>query len=287
MKSWEIYSAPSIVQRKFLKGLKIIDRIFFGSYFYNRLWRYNERVLHNIRFHRTGIWEEEEDEGLFFYNWYSLFIWFFFPLEVENAPYHRFDSYCSGAVKRSVMRLYRNCIKRHLYYHGGDKHYLTKNPSLSGKIDSLYRAFPDARIIFLVRNPLDVISSQMSWFSFAWYYFSDPLERYPFQETLIELSKHWYLYPYKRLQQEPETKRMIITFDQLVDNLEDVVSQIYQRFGFTMSNRFRALVKKEAERARKYRSMHDHTLDKAELSRERIYNEFGSVFDLFGFDRDI
>ena len=301
IKSWEIYAAPSISQRKFFRGLKLFERL-FGSPFLNRLKSWEERELKQIKIHRTGIWEPEEDEGLFLYIWYSLFVWFFFPDALESARIHHFDEAYSGPVKRRFMRFYRACIKRHLYAHlpskarppkrcpskrRPSKLYLTKNPSLTGRVDALLTHFPDAKIIYLVRNPLDTVSSQMGWFSFTWHYFADPVERYPFQKLLLDMAHHWYHYPPKRLEQEPEERYAVVTFDQLTQNLEEVVTDIYHRFDLELTDAFRAIIHEAGEHSRAYSSKHSHALQYAGLDPERIIEEFEDIFDRYGFRKDI
>jgi hypothetical protein len=275
MKSWEIYAAQSISQRKLLKGLVLLDRL-FGAPIVKRLHKWESENLKQIKIHRTGIFEYEEDEGLFFYNWCSLFVWFFFPIGLYTVPIHRFDHSFSGPVKRSVMRFYMKCIKRHLYVHGGNL-YLAKNPSLTPRIDSLCREFPDAKIIYLLRNPVDTVSSMMGWFSFAWNYFADPLEKYPYKELLLEMVRHWYRYPMERLRQEPEGRYMIIRYEDLTGRLDEVVFEMYRKFRIPLSTKFKEIVEEAAHHSRIYSSPHHHALDKAGLDENKIEKEFSDL----------
>ena len=74
-----------------IKGIKTADSL-FGSPLFRLLKKWEEKVLRQVKIHRVGIWEPEEDEGLFFYIWYSLFIWFFFPRHIDDARFDRFDT---------------------------------------------------------------------------------------------------------------------------------------------------------------------------------------------------
>ena len=47
--------------------------------------------------------------------------------------------------RRRYNDFYRECVKRQLYLNGADKVHLSKNPTFSGKIESLIETFPDAR----------------------------------------------------------------------------------------------------------------------------------------------
>lgn len=62
------------------------------------------------------------------------------------------------------MRYYRSCLQRHLYLNGPDKILLSKATQLSGSIESIRAEFPDARIINILRNPVESIPSHISVF---------------------------------------------------------------------------------------------------------------------------
>ena len=270
IRSWEIYSAPSIAQRRMLRGIKLVDG-WFGSPLYKRLMAWEARVLKQVKIHRIGIYEPEEDEGLFFYIWYSLFIWFFFPTAVDNARFDRFDEVVPAPRKRRIMKFYRNCIKRHLYARGGG-HYLSKNPSHTGRIDALLREFPDARIIYLLREPEEMISSSLSWFSFCWNYFTDPVDPYAHKELILDMAEHFYSYPYKRLASAPAENHLIIRYEDLTGDVEKTVQEIYRHFGLPMTEEFRRAVSNAARRSRAYKSRHNHTLENARVSESQVEN---------------
>jgi hypothetical protein len=205
MKSWEIYTAPSITQRKLLRGLQTIDDI-LGGRLTKRFSDWNASQFGDIRIHAVSTFEPEEDEGLFLQLWYGLFVWFFFPSEFEQGWFDNFDRVIPEPVKRRVMEFYRGCIKRHVFAHGCNRTYLAKNPSHTGKLDSLLAEFPDAKIIYLYREPGQMIASTMSWFSFALHYFCDLSEKYPFKHKTMQMARNFYTYPLERLQQEPEDR---------------------------------------------------------------------------------
>jgi omega-hydroxy-beta-dihydromenaquinone-9 sulfotransferase len=278
IKTWEIYSAPSISQRKFLRGLRIVDA-FFGGRLHRLLLDWNSRQLGQVKIHTVGIYEPEEDEGLLYYVWYSLFVWFFFPDQFQHARFDMFDRFLKAPVKRRIMRFYRRCIQRHLYCRGPGLTYLSKNPSHTGKIDSLLREFPDAHIVYLYRNPEDMISSTVSWFSFAMHYFSDIPEAYPRKDVIMEMARHYYLYPVKRLEKESGERYMMINYKDLTGRLEEVVTAMYRQFGFTMTERVRSDVKKTARRSKNYASRHYHSTEQTGISRAELARYFGDISD--------
>jgi omega-hydroxy-beta-dihydromenaquinone-9 sulfotransferase len=93
--------------------------------------------------------------------------------------YNYFDESLPPEERQRIMGFYRSCVQRHLYVDGGKRHFVSKNPAFSGKIETLAEFFPDARILYLARNPLDMLPSTISWLGFAWRVFGSPLEQYP------------------------------------------------------------------------------------------------------------
>ena len=105
MKTWEIYFAPSIAQRKFWRGLWIVDR-FFGGSIRRRILAAQSRRLGSVEMHRVRLEEPEEDEALFLYLWDSAFNWFFMPRDAQSDPYWRFDEKVPVWRRRRIMKFY-------------------------------------------------------------------------------------------------------------------------------------------------------------------------------------
>ncbi|MEJ2663054.1 MAG: sulfotransferase [Spirochaetia bacterium] len=283
LQTWEIYMAPSISQRKFFRGIMIVDG-WFGGFIRRRIQGFEQRVLGQIKLHRVGIYEPEEDEGILFYIWNSLFIWFMFPMMDEMRDYFYFDERIPLHRKNAIMRFYKKCVQRHLYAHGGRKIFLSKNPSFTPKVDSLLRCFPDARIIFMARNPLGMFPSQMSWFSFCWDYMNDLDNKFLFTEEIIEISKYWYLYPVKRLKREAANRHMIIKYRDMVSKPERVVKDLYERLEYSIHGQFEEILKHEVTQARQFKKSRVSSLSQIGLTRKQIIDEFAPIYEYFGFD---
>ena len=228
--SWEIYAAPSVVQRKFYRGLRIVDS-FFGSPLYRRVQRWDRRGLQKIPFHSVSVWKPEEDVGLLFYCWYSLFSWFFFPDWEQARKLVDFKS-LPTPTRRRIVRFYSECIKRHLYAHDPDLIFVSKNPSFTPMIDDLSRYIPDSRFVALIRHPIDTYVSTLGWLNFAWNVFADPIERYSFVEEVAEMVVRWF----DVLATIPEEIRCrLLRFDSLVDSPLGSIETIYQFVGSKLS----------------------------------------------------
>jgi hypothetical protein len=283
MKTWEIYMAPSIVQRKVLKLITKIDRVLLNGRLVKKLAAWDARVLGTIPMHKVGLWEVDEDEGMLLYNNTSTFSMFIFPFMDFFKPYLYFDTEMPDEDKGMSMDFYYRMIQKHLYYHKLPV-YIAKNPAFSVKIDTLRKYFPDARFIYLVRNPVDMLASKTSYFSYCWQFFGEPLEPYPFQPELLALTKHWYTYSLERLETLPESDYVILKYDDLVGNLESSIQKIYNRFGIPYSDRFAEKVTKAVEKANGYVSKHKYSLIEMGYTPDQVYENYKPIFERFNFE---
>ena len=248
--TWEIYLAPSITQRKIFKGLRIVDS-WFGSPLYRGLRAWDSRFLQAVPLHSVSLWKPEEDVGLLLYIWYSLLSWFFFPDWEPIVNIVHFDKRISGARRRRVARFYAGCLKRHLFVHGEEKIVVSKNPSFSPMIDTLSTYLPGSKFIGLVRHPVDTVSSVLGWLSFAWHFFADPVEKYPFKSQVIEMIQHFYRCLRSAEHLESSIYRTV-RFDALVNDTGDAVDAIYKFIGREMSELQRRNVRRETENAKQH-----------------------------------
>ncbi len=282
-KTWEIYLAPSIAQRKFFRGILIVDKL-IGGLITHQLKKIEQNLLSPIKLHRMGLAEPEEDEGILLYIWNSLWLLFMFPIIEEMKRYFYFDENMSSSQKKTIMKFYINCLKRHLYAHGGNKIFLSKNPSFSPRIDTILKYFPDAKIIYMTRNPMELFPSHMNWFSCCWSWFNDLNEIFPFKKEMIEMCKYWYLYPMKRLTKEPKKNYKVIYYNELINKPEQIVRDIYKQFGLQLNNTFEKTLKVETEKAKSFKTNRVKTPAQIGFTRKQLIDAFSEVYNHFGFD---
>jgi hypothetical protein len=284
MKTWEMFLAPSITQRKIVGALAAFDR-WLGSPLQELVAAWEKHWQERHVMHKIALRAPEEDDNLLFHIWSNLKIWLTFAILEKAAPYTYFDTAIPKAEKERIMTFYKRCVRRHLHAHGDDhKHYLSKNPCFTPMVDTLYEYFPDAKIIYLVRNPLDMIPSCISLRESEWHILGDPVETYGSRDYVLDMARHWYSYPLERLESAPQDSYIVVRFNDLVGDLERTIADIYQRFGFDINPAFAQVLREEAEKARNYRSRHEYSLEPMGLTREQIVAEYEDVFDRFRFD---
>jgi len=283
MKTWEIYLAPSITQRKLLKLAARVDTRLFNGWFKGLLMKTDGSALGDIPMHRVGLWEVDEDEGILMHNNTSTFSMFVFPFMDAFEQYLYFDTCMPEDDKRMTMDFYYRMVQKHMYLHDG-KCYIAKNPAFSVKIDSLREYFPDAKFIYLVRNPVDMLASKTSFFSFIWHYFGTPLEAYPFRDDLLDLTRHWYTYSLERLKTIPDSEYLIMRYDQLIGELEESLKRIYHQFGINYTAGYADVVNHAVTKAAAYVSTHKYSLLEMGYTADQVYQNYKEIFEQFNFD---
>ncbi len=282
-RSWEIIF-PSILQKKVLSGLGRLDRLLGGP-----LGRLIERVeasrFEEInRIHEFGLFQPEEDDKLLIHTFVSPELSLLFPYAGFDAL-TKFDLVVDPALRRRAMEFYANCIRRQVYFRGGQKTPLSKSPWASARVDSLARQFPDGKLIYLVRNPLDVVASIISFVHEIHRGISSTEVAPDLDEAAYETVKFFYLDPLARLATLPAERYLIVKYEDLVGEPRKAFEDIYQHFGLTMTPEFEARLDVEVARMLRHKSRHSYSLAGSSVTRERILADLQPVFDRFGFDR--
>ena len=279
MRTWEIFTAPSILTRKIISltariaraiGIQITHRIRRLE----RLWKESDRI------HRLKLRAPEEDEYLFIHNFSTMKIWSFAAMEEEADPYIYFDDKIPASQKNRMMDFYQACIKRHIHYRkGGNKHYLSKNPNFTPAIDTLLERFPDAKFIYLIRTPLKAIPSHVSLKEREWQMLGSPLEKYACRDFILRSSDHWYAYPLQKLKGLPEDQAVIVPFDDLVSNTKNTVQVIYHRLGLELSPEFKDLLEVETQKAKNHRSQHRYSSEPMGIDPQRLQDRYAGIIE--------
>ncbi len=280
MTGWEIFIAPSIVQRKILRLFTAVDQVFGRPVVRTFDYLWEKFAQGPVYFHKMGVREPEEDENLLAHIWSGIIPINMFPdFEGKELPgYAFFDKLLNPRQKKRVMRFYKGCLQRHMYYHGGNKIYLSKSPSFSGNIETLIEAFPDAKFIYIVRSPFEVVPSAINLWAFKWHVTLEPMEEYPYKDNVMDMIEYWYLHPLEVLKKIPANQYQIVYYDQLINNPDLTIQEIYQNFEFDMTWGFKRRLRKSIRRQKNYKRPKDYSIKKMGLSAKKIFTMYKKVF---------
>ncbi len=284
MKTWEIYVAPSICQRKLVRIGAVIDSA-LGGPVRKFVQSVDRGLLADVRYHRVGLNLPEEDEGIFLYRWAGLFSWFFFPADTSPLAYAQFRK-LGPYRRRSLMRFYRRMIQRHLYLHGAVSgrgahpnaecpRYLSKNPSATGRITDLAREFPDARFIYMVRKPVTLIPSMVNWLCYATGFFQPEDNPYRHRDAILSIAESWYAAG----RTLPPGTQLVRAEDLAKDPVGGVLAAL-RELGSPIRANARTLLAMDPAQP------NDYSPDSVGLSRRDLAERLGWVMELFGYEQN-
>ena len=178
------------------------------------------------------------------------------------------------------MHHYRELVKRQLLLNGGDKVHLSKNPIMSGWVESLVEAFPDARIVVMVRNPQECIPSclklvQASGKGKGW-------RREDYEQSLdilAELSYEHFEHPRKTLASLPQTPHAFVDYRELTQSPTETVHSVYNALGMQLDEAYDSWLKAQAEREKKHHSKFEYSLGEFRLSSTEIQQRLAGFYE--------
>lgn len=285
MRTVDIFFMPSITQKVILKSLSKID-LRLGGPFAKAIKKADDGSFGKVQIHQVSLFQPEEDENVLFHTWSTFFIVFLFPFLEEFETFLAFDQKMPQIKQDKIMAFYKAAIQRHLYLNKNDGlAFISKSPANSPKIRAIIQTFPDARLLYLARNPLDMLPSTVSWLSYAWRQFNDPSQKYIFQDQTLAMAKYWYSYPLEVIDHSESKTIAVVNYDELINDPEKQITHIFTQFGYNESPGFKKIIKKAVKETLDYSSTHKYSYKEMGFSETQIINEFAWVFERFGFDR--
>ena len=281
--TWDIYLTPSVTQKKITQFFSRLDNK-LGGHLHRALHAFDRATLGKIKIHPISFFQPEEDENIHLHIWDGFFVTFLFPFMDEFPNYLHFDEALSPEHKRRIMAFYKSMVQRHMYA-TGKKYYVAKNPAFSAKIETLTEFFPNARIIYLARNPLDMLPSTVSWINYARRQFTDPKETWLYREEIVDMTQHWYRHPLNYLDSHPSPRHLILNYDDLIQRPEAVLRSFYEQFGYPDKPGLEGIVDEAVKETLSFNSDHVYSYEEMGFTREQIIEFYPDIFERFGFDK--
>jgi len=280
---WDIYLTPSVIQKKITQFFSRLDNK-LGGHLHHLLYDFDRRTLGKFKIHPISFFQPEEDENILFHIWDSFWVSFLFPFMDELPNYQHFDEALPPQHKRRIMAFYKSMLQRHMYANG-KKYYVAKAPAFSAKIETLAEFFPEARIIYLARNPLDMLPSTISWINYARRVFTQPKETYLYLDEIVDFTQHWYRHPLKYLDSHPSPRHLILKYDDLIQRPEHVLHSFYEQFGYPDKPGLDDIVDHAVKETLSFHSDHVYSYEEMGFTRQQIIELYPDIFERFEFDQ--
>ena len=228
VKLWEIIFAPSVTQKFIVLFIFKIDGLL--RYPLREIIRFCENLLFGKfkKIHVIGLELPEEDEGFLIWNFATLYHNYFYCDATFFEDYYQFDKSMNPRAKKRIMATYCNYIKRHnfVFNRKGDRQFLSKNPLMMNKIDSLHGIFPDARIININRDLADTLPSTLALNRSIYATFTSIKTNESVESQTIEQLIAWYAMAHESLITKFPNQHIRIDFKKLIQQNTDEIKRI-------------------------------------------------------------
>jgi hypothetical protein len=178
-------------------------------------------------------------------------------------------------------------VRRQLYLHGGNRTLVSKNPAFVAKMRDLSREFPDAKFIYLVRNPFETVPSLLKLISTMWEGLG--IESENIEKSLRQLvvgSVHDYYYALEVMDELPSERYAIVQYTDLVNDPKTTVQRAYEKLQLDISPDFAEELDAEHKRQKRYHSENVYSLEQFGIDPEWLTKELGLFMERFALKPD-
>ena len=245
-----------------------------------------DKLERKKRGHRVGLDDIEEDEMLFFLHrldslWLSNHLIPWMKFDRKYKPFTQtlyIDSEQNNANNYNSIVFLKDFWKRQSYLNN-EKQILSKSNPFIFRINTIKKVFPDAKIIFIVRDPAETIASFFSMqerMKFGNKLNTQELKLYraeAYQEII-----NWYKETEKAKDFLNENDYLVLKYEELVSSLYASVEKTFEFINDDMSKEFKEMVSKKS--SLKYRKKHQNkTIDDFGFTKKQIKDDFDFVYD--------
>ena len=242
---------------------------------------------HSTEAHKTSLTSiETDDVSLFFRYLDGFFFYGFFLTFDEEDLFHWVDPKIRDTSARDLA-WFESMWKRNLRSNKGER-YIGKLFSLSSNLPAFQKQFQDAKVLYMIRDPLSVIPSGLSLVTGVldkkFYFWSlDEHIRKRFIDrlyrALVELLKRFHDdWTNNNIDKE---KVFIVRFDTMMSDFETLMDGILNFINVEKNENLIKVIQETDDSQRKYKSGHNYNLDKFGLTEEQIRNDCKDIYKTF------
>lgn len=278
--AWEIF-LPSLVARKLLR--RFIER---------RIGQGQATFLPPEVGHEVALDQVEEDELLLIYTGNTQAVTTISPLALGDWDFAElvYADEQPEPVRRKTMEFLKGCYQRQIFATG--KTQVVAKLTYSGmRLRSLLAAFPDAKIVYVVRSPLETISSHLTLERNLFAHMFGPvrlspalLERYHRRRYESIIAYYRYVEELREKGDLPPERFMALSYDELRENLAATIDRVVAFTGLELSVELRRKIAEQDRKQQAYQPKHANLhLEEFGLTEERVRADLAFVFDTYGF----
>jgi len=280
----EMVFMPSILQRKIVWLLDRIDRA-FGSPVHRSFARVEKHFFDPYRhMHSVRLFEAEEDFVMLGYIFANHLLLTVFPYLDLLGHLWRFDHETPRQEQDRILKFYRRCLQRHLYYYGPEKTHLSKNPFFTPMIEGLVREFPDAKFLCNIRHPEATVPSFLSIWEALYGGIGNAPDHYLARDFVLDWLEEAYQYGGRQVDALGPDRGRVVRYEELVANPKAFIEALYDQFGWQPGDAFLVALDQESARAQSYESTHRYGIEQYGLGVDDLRARFAAVYEMYGFE---
>ncbi len=214
---------------------------------------------------------------------YSYYDFWYYPKRMLDYcdRYLTFEN-ITEREKQTYLDAFMRCIKISLWNTGGTQ-YLSKNPPHTGHVRALAEMFPNAKFIYLMRNPYTVFESTRSFFTQT----MAPLRLQAISDDDVEQNAiEVYQRLYRAYQQQkryiPEGNLYEVRFEEFEHDAYGVTKDIYQKLNLPGWDTSETAIKAYIESKRGYKK---NTYEYTPRTIDLVNRHWSQAIDEWGYQR--
>jgi hypothetical protein len=243
--------------------------------------------FHASKVHDTNLSSVETDDVAVLFRYLDgFFLYGFFLAFDEPDHYLQFDPRVRDVSARDFAWLDK-LWRRSLVLHKSERN-VAKLFSLSTRLPPFLKAFPEAQVLYLARDPLAIIPSTLSLLTGA-------LDRgFGFWKLPDDLRKRWLERVYQglrllleRFHEEWQSgaidrnRVFLVRYDRMMVDFEGLMDEMCKFLGHEVTPALRAAIAEQGEKQRQHESEHKYDLAKYGLTEEQVRRDFAFFYDTF------
>lgn len=242
---------------------------------------------HSKAAHETSLTSVETDDPSFLFRFFDgFFLYGFFFAWSKEDTFAQFDPRKRDTSERDFNWLEQMWL-RNLISERQDR-VVAKLFSLSVRLPAFLRRFPDAKVLYMIRDPLQTVPSGLSLvtgvldarFGF-WSLPHGERQHYidKLYQALLELSLRFHEdYVAGRI---PQDKLCLVPFPRLMQDFDGMMNDILAFIETKPTPGLERTIQQVAVKQRQYRSEHEYDLKRFGLTEERIRQDYAVIYETF------
>jgi hypothetical protein len=272
--SWEL-AIPSLTARKLLRPI-IEKRIKAGKHVI-----FPKEVGHHTRLDTI-----EEEEQLFQHICDTQFTSIIFPLGFYRGEFEELLWNDKASHRHASMQYFKRCLQRHIYMTGKNQVMAKMNFS-SMRVKNILEYFPDARIIYILRDPISTFSSHLSLntkvFDYKWglkNLSKGSIEVYYDRRYRYNVQLYKYINGLIQNGELPKDRFTEVLYESLLLDLDDTMVRLRNFMNIPMSDALLKHIEVSCEKQKSFKREHEVSkLDKFGISEEQVRKDLPEIFE--------